>query len=116
MECAASSYSMLSQNGVPRMEIKTERADSESAPSTIRATEIPRSGLVQTPLCPIPDYASSEHPAPVFRGSWPRPCRIVYVFWDPGLVLKEKVLPAARPIKSHSSAFRPNASLLISLK
>src|SRR5450755_2219458 len=31
MECAASSYSMLSQNGVPRMEIKTERADSESA-------------------------------------------------------------------------------------
>src|SRR5664279_479871 len=51
MECAASSYSMLSQNGVPRMEIKTERADSESAPSTIRATEIPRSGLVQRMKC-----------------------------------------------------------------
>jgi hypothetical protein len=33
------------------MEIKTERADSESAPSTIRATEIPRSGLVQDAIC-----------------------------------------------------------------
>src|ERR1039457_7298223 len=51
MECAASSLSMLSQNGVLRAEMKTAHGTANQPPSTIRATKIPRSGLVHRALC-----------------------------------------------------------------